>query len=85
MMDSQTSQNNRAFRSNPNEINLNDLFECADNLLSQNNRAFRSNPNKKIWRWKWDRNWMSQNNRAFRSNPNMIFSGRQNLPKKVTK
>jgi len=65
------SQNNRAFRSNPNFLGGQDA-EMAEIAASQNNRAFRSNPNKDernpdVYEFAF---LSSQNNRAFRSNPN---------------
>jgi len=42
-MDHRRSQNNRAFRSNPNFFIF--LKKGGKNEKSQNNRAFRSNPN----------------------------------------
>jgi len=43
------SQNNRAFRSNPNNIADSCPYLDWIEVMSQNNRAFRSNPNKKSW------------------------------------
>ena len=40
------SQNNRAFRSNPNQVLAADVAQIG--AKSQNNRAFRSNPNQFI-------------------------------------
>jgi len=64
------SQNNRAFRSNPNSE---DESKGVINM-SQNNRAFRSNPNAYINEKKelFEGYVKSQNNRAFRSNPNNL-------------
>jgi len=47
------SQNNRAFRSNPNLFLgvRNQNFPRRKSFLSQNNRAFRSNPNSNTWWW----------------------------------
>jgi len=42
----QKSQNNRALRSNPNKIQLQNSEETPMIQMSQNNRALRSNPNK---------------------------------------
>jgi len=66
------SQNNRAFRSNPNNYNtiLKNILDSNISPMSQNNRAFRSNPNKKKTKNSRRSKESSQNNRAFRSNPN---------------
>jgi len=69
------SQNNRAFRSNPNLYRQHLMFHIVE---SQNNRAFRSNPNfsLEIDFYLMCGKKMSQNNRAFRSNPNEFSDGK---------
>jgi len=69
----QLSQNNRAFRSNPNcvfcdaqkKINCHKITEPSAQIPTKERKPMSFTT---LWA-------LSQNNRAFRSNPNLIFFG----------